>query len=205
MAIDFTSFASVFAWVSAHSYFFIFLIMCVEGPVTTAAAGFAAALGFFNPWIILAISILGDVVPDSIYYAIGYFGKATAVNRFGKVLDGAKITKERIAKIERLLHENFGKAMLVFKLTPLLAPLGFIATGSFKAPFGKFFKIIFLVTLAKSVIFLSLGYFFGQLYDIDTYIHYAGILIPIAFLFGVGAHLAYKKIVSLILEKNEKL
>ena len=205
MTIDFTSFASVFAWVSAHSYFFIFLIMCVEGPITTAAAGFAAALGLFNPWIILTISILGDVVPDSIYYAIGYFGNTAAVNRFGKILDGSKIAKERLAKVEKLLHENFGKAMLVFKLTPLLAPLGFVATGSFKAPFGRFLKIIFLVTLVKSIIFLSLGYFFGQLYDIETYIHYAGIFIPVAFLLGVGAYLAYKKIVSLILEKNEKL
>mgnify|MGYP001591522550 CR=1 FL=1 len=51
------SFATVFDWVIKHGYLFIFIAMCVEGPVVTAAAAFAAALGYFSWPVIFILAI----------------------------------------------------------------------------------------------------------------------------------------------------
>jgi len=205
MTLDFASFSSVFAWVTAHGYFLIFLAMCLEGPMTTAAAGFAAALGFFNPWIILLLSILGDLIPDAIYYYMGYFGNTAAVNKFSKLWSGLGLTQQRVQKMEKLLHEHFGKTMIMLKLTPLLAAVGFMAVGSLRASFRKFIKISFLVTFPKSIIFLVIGYYFGHLYNVSEYVRYTGIFLPLLVALIFILYFGGKKISSMIVKKLGKL
>jgi membrane protein DedA with SNARE-associated domain len=202
MAIDFTSFASVFAWVVAHGYFFIFLIMCVEGPMTTAAAGFAVALGYFNLELILAISILGDLIPDSIYYCIGYFGRFAIIEKFGLRMG---LTQKRIDNLEDKLKKHFGKSMIVLKLTPVIPTFAFMLVGYLKLSFIKFTKFSAAVTIPKSIMFLALGYFFGRLYNINQYLHYAGIFFPLAVISIVIIAIVYQRITKVVANKIEKI
>lgn len=202
MAIDFTSFAAVFMWVIAHGYFFIFLIMCVEGPITTAAAGFAAALGYFNPGLILIISILGDLIPDSIYYAIGYFGRFALIEKFSLRIG---LTQARIDSLEKKLQKHFGRSMIVLKLTPIVPTVAFMLVGYLKLPFIRFTKFSAAVTVPKSIIFLALGYFFGQLYNINQYLHYASIFFPVVIISGMLFFIAYRRIEKLVANKIEKI
>ena len=149
MSIDFTNFQAVFHWVIANGYWFIFLVMCVEGPMTTAAAGFASALGYFDPFIVLLLSILGDLVPDSIYYSLGYFGRGPMVE---KAIHYFGLTKERVLRIENLLKEHFGKTMVVLKLTPIVPTLGFILVGYLKL---SFLKLTDKLILGRSVNYMA--------------------------------------------------
>ena len=201
MAVDFANFQQVFHWVIAHGYILICLVMCVEGPMITAAAGFAAALGYFNPWIILFLSIAGDLVPDSIYYTIGYFSRFPIVE---KISHKFGLTEVRILKTEKLLKNNFKKTMVMLKLTPVAATPGFILVGYLRLPFYGFLALCAAVTFPKSVIFLLIGYFFGRLYNIDQYIHYAGILLPAIIFLGALFYFGYKKIILIIAKKVEK-
>ena len=41
-------------WVIAGGYALVFFGMMIEGPIVTAAAAFAASLGYFNIWAVLA-------------------------------------------------------------------------------------------------------------------------------------------------------
>ena len=202
MAIDFSSFSSVFAWVIAHGYFFIFLVMCVEGPVATTAAGFAAALGYFNPWFILIISILGDLIPDSIYYFIGYSSRFAFIEKIG-VRFG--LTQNRINGLESKFKKHFGKSMVVLKLTPVIPTFGFLLVGYLKLSFLRFTKFSAVVTIPKSILFLLLGYFFGQVYNINQYLHYASIFFPVAIGCIAFVVIAYQRATFLLAEKIEKL
>ena len=202
MNIDFSNFQGVFDWVIANGYIFIFLAMCIEGPVTTAAAGFASALGYFDPFIILIISILGDLVPDSIYYYIGYFGQGPVVEKAVRYFG---LTKKRVLRIKELSKEHFGKTMVVLKLTPVVPTLGFILVGYLKLSFIKFTKYSALVTIPKSILFLVLGYFFGRLYNISKYLHYIEIFIPVIIIILVIIFVLYKKMSVTIAEKIEKI
>lgn len=196
--VDFGNFNTVAAWLSVHGYWIVFLIMCVEGPITTAAAGFLAASGIFNPGIILALSIMGDLVPDSLYYYIGYGSRSSFIKKIGHWLG---FNDQRIEKTEAQLKAHFGKTMLALKLTPVVSTLGFVAVGYLRMSFRKFIGWCSAVTVPKSILFLLIGYFFGQLYNINQYLHYASVLFPVAVVLLAGAIFAYGKLSAMLLEK----
>ena len=155
MLQNITDFHQVLVWTIAHGYAFIFLAMCLEGPMITTAAGFAAALGFFNPWAILILSILGDLVPDGIYYLIGYIGRFAVIERIAHRLG---LNQERIQRTENQLKKHFGKTMVALKLTPLMSVPGFMLVGYLKLSFGRFIYYCSAITFPKSIIFLIIGH-----------------------------------------------
>jgi len=197
-----TDFGNIFDWVIAHGYFFIFLVMCAEGPFVTAAAGFASALGYFNPWFIFLLSIAGDLIPDSIYYYIGYFGRFKFIENIGHRFGS---TQSRIEHLEELLKKHFGKTMIMLKLTPLLSAMGFVLVGYLRRSYPKFIKYCAVVTIPKSIFFLVIGFFFGHLYNINEYLHDASILFPLIVILVVGGYIGYGKISFLIGKKIEKI
>ena len=156
------TFSVVAQWVIGHGYWVIFLAMLIEGPIVTAAAAFAVALGYFNLLVIFGLSLAGDLVADIIYYAIGYWGRMTLVERFGQ---RAGLSKERLLRIGNLLHDNPWKTLLVLKLTPILPTPGLMLVGAAKMPLRKYIVICTLIILPKSLLFMIIGYYFGRAYD----------------------------------------
>jgi membrane protein DedA with SNARE-associated domain len=202
MLENMADFQQVLAWAIAHGYTFIFLVMCLEGPMITAASGFAAALGFFNPWVILVLSILGDLVPDSIYYLIGYIGRFAVIERIAHRLG---LNQERIRRIEEHLKKHFGKTMIALKLTPVVPTPGFMLVGYLRLSFVNFTKYSAAVTLPKTIIFLVIGYFFGQLYNINQYLHYAEVIFPLTVVILMLIYFGQKKLSEIIAKKVEKI
>lgn len=45
--------------------------MVVEGPIVTSIAAFAASLGYLDIYMILIISLLGNLIPDILLFFIG--------------------------------------------------------------------------------------------------------------------------------------
>jgi membrane-associated protein len=198
---DFSNFSLLTAWIIAHGYAIIFLVMCAEGPFTTAAASFAAALGYFDPFIILFLSIMGDLVPDTLYYYVGYFGRAHTAKRFGRRIG---VATSWIEKTEALLRKHFGKTMLTLKLTPVVPTFGFMLVGALRIPYQRFIWFCSVVTLPKSILFAALGYFFGQLYNVSDYLRYASILFPVVIVLGIIISFAYGKVSAHIAAKISK-
>ncbi|MCX6796338.1 MAG: hypothetical protein NTW06_02455, partial [Candidatus Falkowbacteria bacterium] len=113
--MDFSNFSTATQWIMANGYLLIFLAMCIEGPVVTAAAAFACALGAFNPALIFVLAFFGDVLPDSLYYLIGFLGREAVVNKFGHYFG---LTDERIRRMEDLAAKHAVKTLVAIKLTP---------------------------------------------------------------------------------------
>jgi membrane protein DedA with SNARE-associated domain len=159
---DLTSFSAAFEWVIAHGYWLMFIAMLIEGPVVTAAASFAVVFGYFNIFIILILSLLGDIVADVIYYAIGYFSRVSVVERFGHHFG---LTYERMDRIEKLLNNHPAKTLIVLKLTPVLPTPGLMIVGTTKMPLKKFITLCSLIIIPKTIFFMLVGYYFGAAYD----------------------------------------
>ncbi len=157
-----TNFSAASHWVLMHGYWFIFLAMLIEGPIVTAAAGFGVALGYFNFYTIFVLALLGDLVPDVAYYAIGYWGRITLVEKFG---DKIGLTKERLERMARLMHEHAWKTLLALKLTPIIPTTGLMLVGTTKMPLKKYITICSLIILPKTIAFQLIGYFLGTQYD----------------------------------------
>ena len=202
MAVDFTNFQQAASWVILHGYVLVFLVMCFEGPIITAAAGFAAALGFFNPWIILILAILGDIIPDAIYYLMGYKGRLVSVE---KKMSSIGFTKDRADRLENLLRRHFVKTLVGMKFTPVIAPFGYMIIGYMKLSFWRFIYVCSAVTVPKAIVFLLIGYYFGQLYNINEYIHNIIIFIPIVVALIFVLYFMYKVVANAIRKKVGKI
>jgi len=156
------SFSTILSWVLANSYFLIFVAIIVGGPIFISAAAFAAALGYFNVYIIFSLAFFGEMAVDVALYSIGYIGRVAIVEKFGHLFG---LTQSRISKLEQLLFKHTWKALFIIKYSPIIPVLGFIITGGTKLKFKKFFYILLVLSLPKAVFFTLIGYFFGQAYD----------------------------------------
>lgn len=153
-------------------YPLMFLLMIVEGSITTVIAAFLAASGVFNVHIVFALSVLGDIIGDIIFYLIGRFGGGPAIEKAEKVLKIKKSVTKKIYKKFELYGE---KIIFYVKMTTGLCWLTFILAGSAKMKFSKFLKFSLLGGLVWSAIIVLIGYFFGYAADqISQYMKYAG-------------------------------
>lgn len=156
------TFSGAVAWVKSAGYFVMFLAMVIEGPVITSAAAFAAALGYFNIFIIFLLSVAGDLVGDYIYYGIGYFGRVQFVEKYGHRIG---LTKQRMRRMERLIKEHPKKTLAAIKLAPLLPAPGLMMIGATRMSPKQYTWLTFIVALPKTLLFMALGYYFGATYD----------------------------------------
>jgi len=74
-----SSFSTILPWVLANGYLMIFAAIIIGGPIFISAAAFAAALGFFNVYIIFGLAFFGEMAVDVVLYLIGYVSRAGMV------------------------------------------------------------------------------------------------------------------------------
>ena len=175
--------------------------MLVEGPIVTAASAFAVGLGYFNPFIIYALSVLGDIIPDLAFYAIGYWGRTAAVDRFGKYFG---LTPAIVSRTERILKRHAAKAIIIFKLAPIISLPGIIVAGATRIPAKKFLAIDILFTFPNSLLFMALGFYFGRTFSVVMgYVQNVQYAILAIILLTLGTYFIYKKISARIAQKLE--
>ncbi len=183
-------FGNTLAWVIAGGYMLMFFAMVAEGPIVTAAASFAAALGFFNIGIVFMLAIFADLTGDAIYYAIGYIGRRTIIDRFGQRLG---LSHARMIRIERLLKNHPWKAMIAIKLT--FATPGLITVGVTRMRLEKFVLYCMAIILPKVLLFTVLGYYFGNTYaTISKYIEDAQYFVIFAIMATVTVYYVYNSL-----------
>lgn len=186
-------------WLLANGYWLIFLLMLVEGPVVTAAGAFAAALGYFNLWLVFLLSVLGNLIPDIIYYALGFWGRKKLIDKYGHYLG---LSKERVAHLEGLIKNHAVRSLLFIKLTPLLATPGLIMAGAARMDIKRYAWVSLIITAPSSLFFLIVGYYFGAAYEkIVSYLNYGGYLILITLAMFVAFSSLYKKFLRKIAER----
>jgi membrane protein DedA with SNARE-associated domain len=195
-AVEASSFQGTVAWIQSAGYFAMFIAMLVEGPVVTAAASFAAALGFFNIWIVFILAILGDLVADFIYYAIGYFSRIAVIERYGHRFG---LSEVRMKKLEHLLNTHPIKTLVFIKLAPMLSTPGLMVVGVTRMSLKEYATVCTLTTLPKVILFMLLGYYFGQAYDsISSYVQNGAYLIVFAIVATLLVYYVYQKATALI-------
>lgn len=200
--MDFASFHDAAQWVIANGYWFLFIAILIEGPVATAAGAFAAALGFMNVYVVFLLSVIGNLIPDIVFYAIGYWGRKQLAERYGHRMG---LTEKRMKYLEDLLGHHAGKALTIIKLLPVLPTPGLILAGATRMPIRKYAFWSIIIILPSSLFFLIVGYYFGAAYaTIDRYLHYGGYtLLGLLILFGIILY-AYKKFSKKVAKEIEE-
>jgi membrane protein DedA with SNARE-associated domain len=151
-------------FLTSYKYLLLFLGIVVEGPILMMASGVLIHMGFFNLVFAFSIIVAGDLLGDVIWYYIGYFFAEPFLRKFGKFF---KLTPEVFNGAKELFYKHHEKILFISKVTIglgiSLATL--MAAGATHVPFKKYLMLNFLGELILVSMLLSIGYFFGQLYN----------------------------------------
>jgi len=168
--IDFLTTNNILLLLFSYGYLIYFLLAVVEGPIVTIIAGLLISLKYFNFFLIYGLAILGDLFGDILYYQIGRFGRKRLTER-GRLLS---VKAEQVKKIEEHFKQHAGKTFLFAKWTHVVGAPILMAAGVTGVPLKKFIWFNFLGTVPKVLVFIAIGYYFGQAYQqIDKYFGYA--------------------------------
>lgn len=194
------SLALILQWLLRYKYFVFFPMMILEGPIVTIIAGFLSSLGYLNPFLIYGLAVLGDLVGDSLYYALGRYGRDRFIQRWGHYIG---LHPERIEHLEKHFKRHGGKTLILGKWSHAFTAPGLVAAGVAKMDFRKYLGFNALSTLPKSFLFLLIGIYFGRAYvQINNYLIYTTfIMIALAALL-VFVYLIIKKVSKKYEEKN---
>ncbi len=155
---------SFLLFLSGYKYLFLFVGIIIEGPILMMASGVLIHTGFFSPIPTFLVIMAGDLLGDIIWYYIGYFFAEPFLRKFGKFF---KITPEIFNKAKELFQRHHVKILLISKMTVglgiSLATL--MAAGTTHVSLKKYISLNFLGEIFLVSMLLSVGYFFGQLYN----------------------------------------
>ena len=140
-------------------YFIIFLLVIVEGPIVTIAAGFMCAQGLLDFYLATLIIILGDLTGDALYYASGRWGMRSIINRWGKYVG---FTEQKIRQFEKYFIRHGGKTVLIAKLAHGVGGVFLAAAGASHMKVKSFIFYSVIGTIPKTFILLFIGYYFGS-------------------------------------------
>lgn len=148
-----------------YKYIILIPLAIIEGPIVTVICGFLVTLGFFNPFVVYVVMVLGDIAGDGIIYYIGYSGK-----RFLKYF---KITEEKLEKAKQYFKENHKKAIIMSKLVHGIGFTGLVAAGATHVPYKRYLKTCTIISVVQSFIMLMIGILFGHAYaQVGKYLNY---------------------------------
>ncbi len=179
-----------------YGYFILFPLAAIEGPIVSLVVGFLIYLGYFKFLPAYVILLLGDLIPDTIYYYIGRFGnKRKIMEKYGS----------RLNLLERLWREHGKKTMFFSKLAYSLSVPFLISAGLVNMPLKRFISYALPVTVFQYAAIMAIGYYLGSSYQLAAkYIDSAGIIIAIIFVIFIAMYVFFVKYARRQIEKMEK-
>jgi membrane protein DedA with SNARE-associated domain len=197
MVFDFLSASNIPALLNHYGYAIYFPLTIIEGPIAAIIAGFFVSLNYFNFFIVYILALLGDLVGDIIYYLIGHWGGQRILKR-GSFL-GIKIS--HLDKLENYFTNHVGKTLLFGKWTQSIGAPILISAGMARVPMGEYLFFNIIGTLPKVLVFILVGYYFGQAYaQIDEYLGYGMLSLFVAIVLSVLIYWSAKKFKNKIKE-----
>lgn len=194
---------SIISLVLEYRYAVFFPLALIEGPFIALLAGFLVSSGYLAFIPTFLILIVRDVILDSIYYFIGFFGeKRSFILRFGKRFG---ITEERENFMLKAWHDHSWKTIFISKLAYGLSAPFLITAGLARMSYVKFITRILIVSVVQYIAFMAVGLYVGDSYPIiASYVHNAELIVGGIILVAFGIYLfVSKRVKRKVLENKE--
>lgn len=141
-------------------YFFLAILVAVEGPITTLAGAVAASAGYLNPVLVFVAAAIGNLTADTLWYSLGYLGKIEWLTRYGGWFG---VKESSVARLQQDIHTHIHKVLFVAKLTLGFVVPTLIAAGLARVPFKRWFGVLFAAECIWTGGLVLAGYYFGYL------------------------------------------
>lgn len=161
-----------------YRYLVLIPLAAFEGPVISLIVGFLVHGGYFNFWLAYLIMLSGDIGPDSIFYAIGFFGHRTQLAQ--KYFKNNSFLQNHFPTVEKLWRDHPWKMMFFGKLAYGLGLPLLVSAGMAKMPYKKFISLTIPISTFQYGIIMLIGYHSANLYESTfRYVNY-GYLVLLA-------------------------
>ena len=149
--------ASIIALIEQYGYAIILPIAIVEGPIVTLISGFLVSLGLLNAFLVFCVLVIGDLIGDTIFYALGKWGGVKFLRRWRKYLH---ISEAHIEQMVEYFAVRGWKILLASK-TQAVGSVVLFSAGVAKMPYNKFIKYNIIGTVPKVLILEAVGFYGG--------------------------------------------
>lgn len=167
----------------AITYLFLFLIIFFEtgivftpflpGDSLLFITGALAGAGFLNVFFVITILSIAAILGDTSNYWIGrFFGK-----KLIKKADGKFLKKEHLIKTHLFFEKHGGKTIILARFVPIVRTFAPFVAGVSKMNYRWFLSYNIIGGLIWVFIFVSLGYFFGNLSIVKNNFHLSVLII----------------------------
>jgi len=152
-----------------YKYWIVVPLAFFEGPVTSLIAGFMVRLGYLYLIPILILFVVGDIVPDIVYYFIGRYGNRTKIIK--RYMSTSNFLSRNLSVVEKLWSDHGKKTMFFTKIAYGLSTPFLISAGLVKMPFKKFIKYELPISVIQYIVLIGIGYLLGTSFElVSTYV-----------------------------------
>lgn len=155
---------------SHYKYLILFPLAIVEGPILAVIAGFLCTTGVLNPVLVFPIIVAGDLIGDSLCYALGRWGIPKPLRKLAKRW-GFK--RETLDRVKTYFDANPVKTISLSKITLGIGVAGIYMAGHARIPYNRFIRICLMTSALQYLVYLSIGILFGDAYiQISRYLNF---------------------------------
>ncbi|MFZ5391393.1 MAG: DedA family protein [Patescibacteria group bacterium] len=142
----------------SYSYFILFFGVVVEGEIFPLAAGFLSSLFIMNFYASIAVTFVGAVVGDLLWFGAARHWGRKFVDRYGKWF---LLKPSRLSKMEDHFNKNGKKTLFITKFVYSFGHSSIIVAGLAKMGWRDFIKVDVPASLLWAILFVFLGKILG--------------------------------------------
>jgi membrane protein DedA with SNARE-associated domain len=140
-----------------YFYLIIFIWTFLEGETVVLFAGFAAAQGLLDPWVLLIAAWFGSFSGDQCYFWLGRRYGVRLLNRFPRWRPGVDTALSWLARYD-------AGFILSFRFIYGVRNFSSFALGLSGMRWERFFYLNFIAALLWATSFVGAGYFLGHIF-----------------------------------------
>ncbi|MCZ2824515.1 MULTISPECIES: DedA family protein [unclassified Modestobacter] len=141
-----------------QAYLVLSVLMLLEGPATTVAAGSMVGAGVLALLPVWLLAVSADVVGDSLLYALGRSGRH---RRMLPLLARLGVSGARAARLLEDVRRRLPRVVVGAKLVDIGAVPAFLAAGLAGVPYRRFVGWVALTSSARAAVLVALGLLAG--------------------------------------------
>jgi membrane protein DedA with SNARE-associated domain len=161
------------------TYFVLFLLVAIEGPIAILVASAAASAGLMRPALVFVAAALGNLTADSGWYMLGYLGKTEWIQAVGRRLG---IRPSLIEHLKNNMIRHATRVLFMAKITVSFVIPSLIAAGLLRIPWRRWFPYFVFAEALWTGSLVLIGYYTTEaLKRVEQGVEYAVLGVSLAF------------------------
>jgi membrane protein DedA with SNARE-associated domain len=137
------------------TYFFLILLVILEGPTATLLGAAAASAGLLKPSGVLLAATIGNLTADCLWYSIGYLGKPEWLSRFQRF----GLRPRLIEYLKRNMTTHVVKILVLAKFSLSFMIPTLITAGLLRIPWRRWFPTLIFADTVWTGLLVVIGYY----------------------------------------------